>query len=413
MFIDANVKILAQLLFERAQEKEKKHEYAAAIAEYEKIVQNKEYPDEVRADSMYNISINYLNLKIAPQSYSWLKDSIRLKTQEEIAKKVTDIEAIAHDYVIIQALPEASSLYKYLLKNQCNLLKDVDSSFLVYSQLEITQKRVGIFDNISMAGPCTLKKDTYSVVRSLYIDWLWQEKLYLKIGNLSKNSDYKEHWDAIFHTFYLTYWRFNNYDNNPEFVLFNEQMKKFFEITRSTLSETSIMKFSAIESWKQEDESILNYQQKIKRKGAQLGSLKFLQPQLETELQELMDLKESKLKIVDSLKDPNLYQAQFYSLISRFQTAKDWLSTWQCKAANPNEKAQWVEVQKQVMQGLDEQVTSFKDVVSNVLSKGAIPLSGLQKVRGDATFDKYFYEDKKGATHFIMYRATASSGEAP
>ncbi len=408
-FIEQNVAILAQLLFEKAQQKEAQKDYAAAIKEYQAIVDNKDYATEIKADSLYNIAINYIRLRDADKSISHLKESLRLKTKKDLLKKVSDLQVIAREYVTLQSLNSSSMVYKFLFKNFCQELASPDATFLTYTQIEIAQNRTQIFNNPEEFKKCVFKNDSIKLARSIYIDWLWENKKFMELADLHKRPDYALHFDEIFHEFYSIIWRFEENSKDPEYILAKEQLEKFYNATKSKLNEESHAKYAALEAWKSEGQELQNFEKHFVKLGEVSGDIATLQPKLETELNKLMELKDTKLANIEKIKDPNLYQAELYGLTMRFQVAKHWIGLWKCKSKNPDEPNQWLEVQKQVTQGLNDQMISFKDAISKVISNGALPLMSLQKVRGDADFEQYFYQAPIDRPHFIRTRGLASN----
>ncbi len=131
---------------------------------------------------------------------------------------------------------------------------------------------------------------------------------------------------------------------------------------------------------------------------------------MEAELEKLMALKEEKLAAVEKIQDSNLYQAELYSLTMRFQTANAWIGSWVCKSKKSEELKQWDDVKIQVQKGLGDQIQSFKDALSTVIAKGALPLASLQKVRGDAQFNPYLYEAYNQTPFFVRHRTLSSVG---
>lgn len=408
-FIDQNVGILAQLLFEKAQQKEAKKDYVAAISEYQAIVDSKEYTNEIKADSLYNIAINYIRLKDADKSIDALKASLKQKNRKDLLKKVPDLQVIAREYVVLQSLPSSSAVYKFLFKNFCPELANPDATFLTYTQIEIAQNKTNIFKNNEDFKKCVLKNDSMKVARSLYLNWLWENKKYMELADLYKRADYALHYDEIFHEFYSIIWRFEERSVDPEYVMVKEQLEKFYKALSGKLSADSQAKYASLQTWKEEGKQLEEFQKHFQLLGDVKGDIASLQPKLETELNTLMQLKDTKLAKIEKIKDSNLYQAELYGLTMRFQIAHEWLGRWTCNSKSPEELKQWAEVQKQISQGLKDQMTSFKDAISKVISSGALPLMSLQKVRGDAQFSQYFYQATQYNPHFIRTRGLATS----
>lgn len=408
-FIEQNLKILAQLLFEKAQQKEKKREYAAAILEYQSIVDSKEYSTEIQADSLYNIAINYINLRDPERSLSALKKSLRLKTRKDMLKKIDDLQSIAKEYVILQSLTASSTVYKFLFKNYCPELSNPDAVLLTYAQIEIAQDKESIFVSSDGFNKCVFKDDSMKIVRTMYIDWLWGKKKFMDLASLSMKPEFVLHYDDIFQEFYSLIWRFEEDSKDVEFSMIKTQLEKFYSSTKEKLNKDSLARYTALEAWKEEGLKLQTYEESLKKLGALVGNINFLQPKLETELNTLMQIKDSKLSSVEKIKDANLYQAELYSLTMRFQMAKYRIGLWKCNSKNPEEIKQWQEVQKQIDKGLTEQMIGFKEAISKVIANGALPIMSLKKVRGDVEFDEFLYDSISSRQHFLRTRGLATA----
>lgn len=408
-FIEHNLKILAQLLFEKAQMKEKNKEYAEAIKEYQIIADSNEYTTEIKADSHYNIAINYINLRDPDKSLKSLKESLRLKTRKDLLKKINDLQIVAKEYVTLQSLSSSSTVYKFLFKNFCTEIENPDAVFLTYVQVEIAQDRVEVFKTPEGFQKCVFKSESLKIARSLYLDWLWGQKKYMEIADISKRPEFTLHFDDIFHEFYSLIWRFEEDSKDPEFIMIKAQLEKFYLATKAKLNNESIAKYTALQAWKDEGNKLLAYEQHLKKIGELKGNISFLQPKLEAELNKLMEVKDTKLANIEKIKDSNLYQAELYGLTMMFQMAKYRLSLWKCNSKNADEIAQWAEVLKQINSGLNDQILSFKEAISKVIAKGALPLMSLKKVRGDLEFDNYLYETLSNRPHYVRTRGLASA----
>lgn len=409
-FIDQNVIILAQLLFENAQKKEMQKDYLGAIAEYTKINENKDYPTEIKADSLYNIAVNYIQLRDPDKSFSHLKESLRLKTRKDMLKKINDVQIIAKEYVVLQSLPSASSVYKFLLKNYCTELNNLDAIFLTYAQVEMAQDDVTLFKNSADFKQCVFSEDSLKIARNLYVEWLIKNEKYSDVADLATRPEYKLQLDTIFQEFYARYWRFENKAESSSFSQFNKHLERFYVNAKNFLKEESHLKYTSLKSWENVSQSLAQYEDEIKKSGVIKGDMQHLQPILESALEKLMKLKDEKLSKVEKINDPNLYQAEIYSLTKKFQMTNNWIGTWVCKSKKAEDHSQWNEVKIQVQKGLNDQIVSFKEAISSLISKGALPLVELQNVRGDFEFDKYLYEKHESSPFFIRHRSLSSVG---
>jgi len=404
-FIDENVKVLAQLLFEKAQNKEKEKQYAQAIEEYRKIVETEIYPREIRSDSMFNMSVDYLQILNASKSLEWLEKSLTMKTRPEILKVIDTVQLMAKQYALIQALPESSKTYEHLFTKYCDDLPNRDSLYLFYTQIELAQES-DHFLAISKSK-CDFKVETLDQARGFYLSTIWEQGRYRKVVDLLQKPDFEKHQLNYFTKFQVAYWGFDQAQVDPKFNLLWEQFQRFVKETKLKSKWTRVEEktWDYLSFYNEEIKQFEIMDIQRKKAGIVSGKMDDLQKKLETHLENLANLKKSKIEILTTVTDNSSYQATMLFLRDRFGIFLKEFQSW--KLTEPSKANDWKGVVTQVENGIKDQINSFNKAIEDTLNKGSLPIAMLSKKRADLNYQKYLSKGSAVDHRYYLYRTFA------
>lgn len=118
-YIQKSIRILGQLLFEKYQALEKTGNIAQALKGYESIFENEKYPKQTKAESAFAISLLKIQTNDADKSFDWLKESMNLYDQKEIAKTAPSLLQLSKGYRLLQNFDKSSAVAEIMLNKFC------------------------------------------------------------------------------------------------------------------------------------------------------------------------------------------------------------------------------------------------------------------------------------------------------
>lgn len=158
-YIQKSIRILGQLLFEKYQALEKTGNIAQALKGYESIFENEKYPKQTKAESAFAISLLKIQSNDANKSFDWLKESMALYDQKEIAKTAPALLQLSKGYRLLQNFDKSSAVAEIMLSKFCTQdQKEKNDAFeiIVENQLLATKTQSNFEENFSKYKDCQI-----------------------------------------------------------------------------------------------------------------------------------------------------------------------------------------------------------------------------------------------------------------
>lgn len=133
-YIENAIAVLGGLLFDRYQEKEKKGQLKEAMAGYESIFDSKLYPNRIKAEAAFAISVILLDQNQAKKSYKWLNESLAIFDDTNLKKLTPQLYTMSKNYRLLQQFEITKDLTSKISKRFCQeMFAEKDGMFELLS----------------------------------------------------------------------------------------------------------------------------------------------------------------------------------------------------------------------------------------------------------------------------------------
>lgn len=385
-FIKKNIEILAGILFEKARELEKLGDTKKAVAEYKKIYKNKQYPQKIKNDSAFNVSIIYLSDNKVKSSFSWMKKVLDHHIPSNIKSKLNVVLTTAQQYYLLQSPKKSQYVYDFIAGKYCKETKSYASHYVQHQELNLVTESYDSFNKtLSFAKNCKVKKDLIEISKASYIEALINNKEFRYIAqNIKNNINYKKNMDQVLNDQISSFWA-SDFKHGQ--LAANESFKnlKNFSNGNKYLSGRSMKKFANIQKF-------VNFYQDIVNKDLSLTNyekfdLKKFTAMFQAKMGEIANIKNASQGFINKYgnDDPNIYTATLAITYFKFE---ELLSNVRAYKFNV--------VDKQLKKDLEKNFTQIQSGLitqKNELQRNYKVADSNNTVR--SRFSKYFNFDKE------------------
>lgn len=219
--------ILANLLFSKFQKLNKEGDTKGAIAGYQEVFYNKNYPQSVIAEAGFNIGILYTDLYEAAKSVKWFKRTFPLFTEKEKVQKRDFIEKMSTRSALLQDFLNAAHMQRIVLESFCHTKKKNGDNL----------RQAIVFD---LANDYVLKAEhTYKTYKHCVADTKDTEHAFIKhlfqSGHERSLRNYvtkyklaNKHRDILIDYYERLYWK--HFDDQAKRSLYRHEMKNLNDI---------------------------------------------------------------------------------------------------------------------------------------------------------------------------------------
>jgi hypothetical protein len=111
--------ILGNLLFNKIDKKIEEKKYAEVLSDYNKIIENEEYPNKIKTQALFRSSLIYLKVQNTKKSYNLITKSFKADRTNELFKETSAINNMIDEYALSQDFNRALSLSYRSLRQFC------------------------------------------------------------------------------------------------------------------------------------------------------------------------------------------------------------------------------------------------------------------------------------------------------
>ncbi len=316
-FVEKNITILAQLLFQRTKRFEESGKTKLAIKEYEKIYSNKIYPLRIKNDSAFNISVIYLKFGKVQESYNWMERVLKKHEPKNLIPKVDVILTTAQQYYLLQSPERSHDLYKFVTENYCDKSKTYPQHYTQIQELNLALRKYKTFNlTQKMSTRCRVNQKLVTISKGSYVDLLVQEGSIKILNKYIKNKPaYKEYQSLVFSDLLNRFWQ-------EDFEHGNLKGNKNYENLQSYTAGNQFLTSSNWASMRLLN-TFVNYYHNTMATDTRLKSMKKFDVNqfnndFNNSLSKLTLLKENGMALANNAQDPNIYSATLATIYHKF-----------------------------------------------------------------------------------------------
>ena len=121
--------ILANLLFNNFQDLRSKGDDKDALAGYQEVFFNRNYPQSIKAEAGFNVGLIYTDLYDTAKSIKWFKKSLPLFNRKEQLKKRVYLEKMSQRSALLQDFLNAAHIQRLVMDNFCSMKEENKRNF--------------------------------------------------------------------------------------------------------------------------------------------------------------------------------------------------------------------------------------------------------------------------------------------
>ncbi len=239
--------ILANLLFNKIDKQIELGDTKSALAEYNKILENKNYPNKIHTQATFRSALIYVKALNTKQSYKLITKSYKMDKTNEMFKQVDVIDNIINEFALAQDFNRALSLSYRTLHKFCKdtykTKTDMFKKSIHYSLIENNMRAV---DKINkLAQKCKINSKSANPIVKDHLNIMALEGKIAKLQTLKKIYPTVVSSKIIAKAAENKYWYYRGEGNNSK-------SQEMFKIMKDNYS-TSII---SIEQYEQLDREL-------------------------------------------------------------------------------------------------------------------------------------------------------------
>jgi|GEM_PF-6880574 len=358
-FIDRNVKILGNLVFEKTQKLEKLGKKQEVLAEYKSIYDNTKYPMEIRLDGAFNLGVMKVKRSQVDEAYQWMQLVIKQGKKENLLKKLNPLLGVAEQLFLNQRLTKSKNIYSLIASKYCVEATDYPAHFLKLQEVNLATGDIASFKNqLNTAKLCKVPEATITAAKVSYVDYLVSEnKTQLLLSEIKGSPKFSIHQDRVQDYLIEKFW--SDFDINDNFqTLASYKVLDKFNFNNAYLSKEGRKKFYDIKTF-------INFAKtsrldNLEVKAMQKFSLKSFEADFGRLMSSLEDIKGQGDKLVNASQEPNTYAATLAIVYDAFGRLKQNLEKFVVVTDNKDLEKQVNANLKQVVRGIASQESEYK-----------------------------------------------------
>ncbi len=321
-FIEKNITILAQLLFQRTKRFEELGKTKLAIKEYEKIYSNEIYPLRIKNDSAFNVSVIYLKYGMVQKSYDWMEKVLKKHDPKNLIPKIDVILTTAQQYYLLQSPERSHDLYKFVTENYCDKSKTYPQHYTQIQELNLALRHYQTFNlTHKRSAICKVDDKLVTISKGSYVDLIVQEGNIAVLNKYIKNKPaFKEYQSLVFTDLLNRFWQ-ENFEHG------NLVGNKNFENLQSYANGN---KYLSSQNWADMRllTTFVNYYQTAMGTDTRIPDMKQFDVEkfnnaFNNSLSKLTLLKENGMALANNAGDPNVYSATLATIYHKFAQFQD------------------------------------------------------------------------------------------
>ena len=370
-FITKNKTILGSLAFETAKKLESEGDIVNAMIEYEKIFNNKYFPNDIRYDAAFNLGINKLKKQETDAAFNWIKSVVEKDSKKNIQSKLDSILTAAQELYLLQKLSFSKTLYGFISQNYCLDAKTYPSHFPQIQELNLATNDYQSFQvNQARAKKCKIspehqKNATLSYIENIVLN----NRADQLITKMKNDQSYMNYQEMIVDNLIKNYWSVVKPTNLETTLSQYDQVKNFTKGNKYTNLKV-INKTSEIITFHRFAKSSIH--QKYQLPAQAEFELPIFEQAFTEQMATLNRIKDKGIELAEASTSPDVYSSILAIVYKNFKDFRRVLQSFKVNSSDPVFKTDVENNLAQIITGIEEQENGFVNSFQGLKSKNTL-----------------------------------------